>query len=255
MPHCGVQTGLKRSAAAANGFTLIELLVVIAIIGILAGLLLPALVATKERARRVDCKNHLRQFVVAIHLYGDDNQQLVPSGASENSDPTDEHLPLISGATRTNLIQYAGNWKILDCPSLGAPFNQQNGWYYPSYGFVIGYNYLGGHTNTPWPVATGFVTWTSPQRLTENPTLPLVTDANDWSPGYGKTFAPHGRNGPISSEDYSNGSARGMAPQKIGAAGGHVALLDGSVHWKTISQMEPHQGSRLWDDDGCFALW
>ncbi len=234
---------------------MIELLVVIAIIEILAALLLPALSNSKKQARRVNCKNHLRQFLLAATIFADDHDGKLPSGASENSDPTDEHLPVLSGTTRSNLIDYAGNFKMLECPSLGPPFNQGGGWYYADYGYVIGYNYLGGHTNTPWPVASPFVAWISPQTATDDPMLPLATDANNWSPGYGKTFVPHARSGPIATDDYSNGSISGAAPQKAGAVGGNIGLLDGSVHWKSISVMEPHQGSRLWANDGCFALW
>jgi len=61
---------------------LVELLVVIAIIAIVAALLLPALAGAKERARRVNCKNSECQFVLAAHLFGDDSQQRVPSGAA-----------------------------------------------------------------------------------------------------------------------------------------------------------------------------
>ncbi len=64
---------MKRLSNRA-AFTLIELLVMIAIIGILAGLLLPALSRAKESGRRISCANNLRQLDVSQHLYLDDNQ-------------------------------------------------------------------------------------------------------------------------------------------------------------------------------------
>src|SRR5689334_6475670 len=90
-------------------FTLIELLVVIAIIAILAALLLPSLVSAKERARRVNCKNSQRQFLLAIHMYGDDNAQRVPSGAPNfPKPPDDDHLPVLSDATSNAIVHYLG---------------------------------------------------------------------------------------------------------------------------------------------------
>ena len=91
---------MKKSS---DGFTLVELLVVIAIIGILIALLLPAVQAAREAARRLQCKNHIKQIAMAWHNHHDAHGHF-PTGG--------------------------WGWKWIGDPDYGYGLEQPGGWIY-----------------------------------------------------------------------------------------------------------------------------
>lgn len=116
---------MRRKEAA---FTLVELLVVIAIIAILIGLLLPAVQAAREAARRVSCSNNVKQLGLAMHNYHD-THRVFPHGFGVNQEfwsalilPQLEQNNLHATLNWTNSanLGYGTNWSGYDSPNRAA---------------------------------------------------------------------------------------------------------------------------------------
>jgi len=135
-----------RSLRKRLGFTLVELLVVIAIIGVLIALLLPAVQAAREAARRSQCTNHLKQITLALHNYHDVNMSLPARnsrmvvkhtdgtmGSSNSWTVTVMLFPYMEMQTRYDMIlsyvftpAAGGAWPQTFAPELSYPPTQGN---------------------------------------------------------------------------------------------------------------------------------
>ncbi len=85
----------KRAGFPRSGFSLVELLVVIVIIGIMLGLLLPAVQKARESASRMSCTNRLRQIGLALHMYADTHKHFPPGWVGYDDDARTQ--PCVNG--------------------------------------------------------------------------------------------------------------------------------------------------------------
>jgi hypothetical protein len=204
-------------------------------------MLLPALSSAKENAHRTACKSNMRQAILAIVMYADDNRQYLPPCRDNQND---SHLIRMDNVAFTNVVAYSGNSNILVCPNFRfGSFDP----YDPEYGYLIGYNYCGDVNTNGWNYANSNAWW-SPAKATENGTNVILTDANMW--GGGLVIVPHRKNGGLYDPSKNAGSSIvestpyvNMTPAQLGAEGGNVGHLDDSVTWIPMPQMKPRYAS------------
>jgi prepilin-type N-terminal cleavage/methylation domain-containing protein/prepilin-type processing-associated H-X9-DG protein len=109
-----------RSSSQAEGFTLVELLVVVAIIGVLVALLLPAIQAAREAARRSQCVNNLKQIGVAMHTHHD-TFRFLPYGHKIPTPPLNNNQDLGESTWVLCILRYMEQSSLYDLadPAVG----------------------------------------------------------------------------------------------------------------------------------------
>lgn len=121
----------RRGSLKPAGFTLIEMLVVIAVIGVLAGLLLPALSRAKARARQIQCVSRMKQWTLAFIQYPDEHEGMIPrEGLAANGNVQWNNWVAVQKPTAAD-VWYNALSSYMSVPSAASYFYEREVFYEP----------------------------------------------------------------------------------------------------------------------------
>lgn len=207
-----------------RAFTRTELIVILAIVGVLGGLLFPALAATHDRSNRALCQSNLRQIAVAVTQYaGENNDYVFPAWKNVYPLQWDWSQSTQSLVAKVGITTNAGGiWTCPNRPDLPLMAGSQ---------LVIGYQYYGGITN--WINAAGDYPSHSPIKLSQSkPNWMLAADVIAQPDGV-NWYVPVDPGVTSGWADLpAHHTADTMVPQ-----GGNEVFCDGSVQWIDIHKM------------------
>ncbi|MDR1959484.1 MAG: DUF1559 domain-containing protein, partial [Planctomycetaceae bacterium] len=202
---------------------MVELLVVIAIIGVLIALLLPAVQAAREAARRMQCSNNIKQWSLALHNYHDTYRQFPPLGTEINYSAS----PTTDG--------YSVQARLLPFIEQTAVFGQLN-FSMPLWGTLSGYFGDGGteaeqihFDNTSKLALTPLSIFMCPSEPGER----LFTHKSGWS-GYGSNYVVNSGTGTGNYYDIGTNKSDGL--YYIGANPSMASFVDGTSNTVAFSE-------------------
>jgi prepilin-type N-terminal cleavage/methylation domain-containing protein/prepilin-type processing-associated H-X9-DG protein len=233
-----------------KGFTLVELLVVIAIIGILVALLLPAVQAAREAARRMQCSNHLKQFGLAMHNYHDTHKAFPPGemGTKMNADGWGNPYITVAGAASPiyHMLPFLEQGPLWDTINSRQVYGSET--LAAGGGFTFWATYLPWQTKLPgvlcpsdatgWAITRGSIARTN-YCFSRGDKVDRVTTSNAWESGWNK---PRGVfQGSVcwpctAVPPYSQYFANGVTIAKI---------VDGTSNTVAVSEMVTYDGNPL----------